>query len=84
MSRQRRIFQNVSLIHPFAAYYDALAAKLVNVSDLSVRQFSQGLIDMAKDSTGLADNLLYRLLFTRQLLESHAHKAALPAYFDVS
>ncbi|XP_017955622.1 glutactin [Drosophila navojoa] len=67
-----------------ASYYDALAAKLVNVSDLSVRQFSQGLIDMAKDATGLADNLLYRLLFTRQLLESHAHKAALPAYFDLT
>jgi len=51
---------------------------------LSVRQFTQGLMDMAKDATGLSDHLLYRLLYTPQLLNSHAHSDALPAYFDVS
>lgn len=55
-----------------------------NLSTLSVRQFSQGIVDMAHDSTGLTDHLLYRLLYTPKLLNSHAHKQALPAYFDVS
>lgn len=55
-----------------------------NISALTVRQFSQGIVDMAHDSSGLTDHLLYRLLFTPKILNSHAHKQALPAYFDVS
>jgi len=41
-------------------------------------------MDMAEDATGLSDQLLYRLLYTPQLLNSNAHSEALPAYFDVS
>ncbi|XP_030571274.1 acetylcholinesterase [Drosophila novamexicana] len=67
-----------------ASFYDEVTAKISNISALSVRQFSQAIVDMAKDGTGLADNLLYRLLYTPQLLESHAHRDALPAYFDLT
>ncbi|EDW34658.1 GL12785 [Drosophila persimilis] len=67
-----------------ASYYDMIAAKLPNVSALTVRGFSAGLMGMANDRTGLTDNLLYRLLFTPELLNSHDHKGALPAYFDLT
>ncbi|XP_001352976.2 glutactin isoform X1 [Drosophila pseudoobscura] len=67
-----------------ASYYDMIAAKLPNVSALTVREFSAGLMGMANDRTGLTDNLLYRLLFTPELLNSHDHKGALPAYFDLT
>ncbi|XP_034655471.1 glutactin [Drosophila subobscura] len=67
-----------------ASYYDMLAAKLPNVSALTVREFSVGLMEMAKDGTGLTENLLYRLLFTPELLNSHDHKSAVPAYFDLT
>ncbi|KAM8707777.1 hypothetical protein ACLKA7_014848 [Drosophila subpalustris] len=67
-----------------ATYYDILSSKVSNVSALSVRQFTQGLMDMAEDATGLSDQLLHRLLYTPQLLNSHAHRAALPAYFDLT
>ncbi|EDV97364.1 GH14737 [Drosophila grimshawi] len=67
-----------------ASYYDGVVAKVSNVSALSVRQFSQSMLDMAPDATGLTDQLLYRLMYTPQLLNSHDHKEALPAYFDLT
>ncbi|XP_034108062.1 glutactin [Drosophila albomicans] len=67
-----------------ASYYDIVASKMSNVSALSVRQFTQALMDLTKDATGLADQLLYRLLFTPELLNSHDHNEALPAYFDLT
>jgi len=68
----------------FLGYYDALAAKVSNVSLLNVRQFSQGINDMVNDTSGLSDNILNRLLFKPQMLNSHDHNAAVPSYFDVS
>lgn len=67
-----------------ASYYDILLSRVSNASALSVRQFTQGLMDMAEDATGLSDQLLYRLLYTPQLLNSHDHSVALPAYFDLT
>ncbi|XP_050741939.1 glutactin [Drosophila biarmipes] len=67
-----------------ASYYDALAAKVSNVSSLSVRQFSQGISDMVNDTSGLSDNILNRLLFKPQILNSHDHNAAVPSYFDLT
>ncbi|XP_030387214.1 cholinesterase 1 [Scaptodrosophila lebanonensis] len=67
-----------------ASYYDGLDAKGVNISDLSVRQLSEGLIAMVNDTTGLTDQLLYRLLYTPFLLQSQAHKEAIPSYFDLT
>ncbi|XP_036670925.3 glutactin [Drosophila suzukii] len=67
-----------------ASYYDALAAKVSNVSLLNVRQFSQGINDMVNDTSGLSDNILNRLLFKPQMLNSHDHNAAVPSYFDLT
>ncbi|XP_002069033.2 glutactin isoform X1 [Drosophila willistoni] len=67
-----------------ATYYDVLCAQMANISSMSVRQFSQGLINMMNDTTGLTDNLLYRLLYTPELLHSYEHKTALPSYFDLT
>jgi len=54
------------------------------VSSLSVRQFSQGINDLVNDTSGLTDNILNRLLFKPQALNSHDHSAAVSSYFDVS
>ncbi|XP_017101492.2 glutactin [Drosophila bipectinata] len=68
-----------------ATYYDTLTENIGNVSALTVRQFTQEFNDnLIKDSSGLSDNLLYRLLFNPELLRSHDHKAAIPAYFDLT
>ncbi|XP_017072331.1 juvenile hormone esterase [Drosophila eugracilis] len=67
-----------------ASYYDALAAKVSNVSSLTVRQFSQGIYDLNNDTSGLTGNTLNRLLFKREILNSHDHSAAVPSYFDLT
>ncbi|ALC45101.1 Est-Q [Drosophila busckii] len=67
-----------------AMYYDEVREKVPSLRSLTVRQFSQGLIDWGKDGTGLTDHLLYRLLYTPELLNSHNHREALPSYFDLA
>ena len=71
------------ILYPFLilAYYDALKLT-VDLHNVSVRDFANGM--MVEDSTGLSNNLLTKLLFDKDLLESYDHKKAIPAYFDVS
>lgn len=55
-----------------------------NLSTLTVREFAKGMLDMTQDSSGLSNNLLTKLLFTKDQLDSNDHKNATAAYFDVS
>lgn len=61
-----------------------MKSSVVNLSHVSVRDFANGMISMGDDSTGLSNNLLTKLLFNRDLLDSNDHKKAIPSYFDVS
>ncbi|XP_061391122.1 glutactin [Musca vetustissima] len=67
-----------------ASVYDGVKAAIGNFSYITVRQFTNIIMDMAKDNTGLANNLLFKMLFTNELLQSTDHKKALPAYFDLT
>ncbi|XP_017483202.1 PREDICTED: glutactin-like isoform X1 [Rhagoletis zephyria] len=67
-----------------ATLYDSIVAMLGSISKLTVRQFANTLIDVGKDSTSLSNNLLLRMLFEQELLESNNHTAAWPAYFDAA
>lgn len=67
-----------------ASYYDGMKNAIGNLSYVTVRQFAKGMIDMSQDDSGLAKNLLTKMLFTKDLLDSNDHKKALPAYFDLT
>ncbi|XP_023305877.1 glutactin [Lucilia cuprina] len=67
-----------------ASYYDAMKSYIENLNTVSVRDFAKGLLDMSMDNTGLSKNLLTKLLFSKNLLDSNDHKNATPAYFDLT
>lgn len=66
------------------AFYDTLVAQYGSIPKLTVRQLANMLIDLSEDNTDLSNNLLLRMLFKPDILDTHNHTAALPAYFDVS
>lgn len=72
---------NIVFILP--AVYDGVKAAVGNFSYVTVRQFVETILTMAKDNTGLVDNLLLRMLFPNELLYTTDHKRAIPPYFDV-
>lgn len=55
-----------------------------DLSNVTVRKFGEGIMEMSKDPTRLRNNLMTRLLFSANILESTDLKNAIPAYFDVS
>lgn len=59
-------------------------ARYGSISKLTVRQLANTLIDLGKDSTSLSNNLLLRMLFKPNILDTNNHTAAWPAYIDVS
>uniref|UniRef100_A0A1I8Q312 Carboxylic ester hydrolase n=1 Tax=Stomoxys calcitrans TaxID=35570 RepID=A0A1I8Q312_STOCA len=67
-----------------ASVYDGLKAAVGNFSHINVRKLATTILALAKDNTGLAENVLLRMLFSSDLLYSTDHKKALPAYFDLS
>uniref|UniRef100_T1PJL9 Carboxylic ester hydrolase n=1 Tax=Musca domestica TaxID=7370 RepID=T1PJL9_MUSDO len=67
-----------------ATVYDNVKAAIGNFSHITVREFAYTIISKANDNTGLADNLLLKMLFSNELLHSTDHKKALPAYFDLT
>ncbi|XP_067648579.1 glutactin [Eurosta solidaginis] len=67
-----------------ATFYNIIVTQYGSILHLTVREFANKLIDIGKDSTGLSNNLLLRLLFKREILDTHNHKAAWPAYIDIA
>uniref|UniRef100_A0A1A9W502 Carboxylic ester hydrolase n=1 Tax=Glossina brevipalpis TaxID=37001 RepID=A0A1A9W502_9MUSC len=67
-----------------AIYYDGWKKQLPNLSNVTVRQFANGLFRMINDNGGIANNLLMKLLFPKDIWQSDQHEKALAAYFDVT
>uniref|UniRef100_A0A0A1WU09 Carboxylic ester hydrolase n=1 Tax=Zeugodacus cucurbitae TaxID=28588 RepID=A0A0A1WU09_ZEUCU len=67
-----------------ATLYDTLIAQYGSLAKFTVRQLANTLIDLAKDTTSLSNNLLLRMLFKSEILDSNNHTAAWPAYFDIA
>ncbi|XP_069967275.1 glutactin isoform X2 [Bactrocera oleae] len=67
-----------------ATLYDTLVARYGSISKLTVRQLANTLIDLGKDSTSLSNNLLLRMLFKPNILDTNNHTAAWPAYIDIA
>ncbi|KAM7358813.1 esterase Q [Cochliomyia hominivorax] len=67
-----------------ASYYDAMKLVNANLNTITVRDFAKRMLDMSKDDSGLSSNILTKLLFTKNLLDSYDHKNATPAYFDLT
>ncbi|XP_075161852.1 esterase Q [Haematobia irritans] len=67
-----------------ASVYDGLKELVGNLSYVTVHQFAKAILTMSKDNTGLANNLLTKMLFSNDLLYTNDHKRAIPAYFDLT
>uniref|UniRef100_A0A0K8VHK1 Carboxylic ester hydrolase n=1 Tax=Bactrocera latifrons TaxID=174628 RepID=A0A0K8VHK1_BACLA len=67
-----------------ATLYDILLAKYGSIAKLTVRHLANTLIDLGKDRTCLSNNLLLRMLFRPEILDTNNHTAAWPAYIDIA
>uniref|UniRef100_A0A1I8NNU3 carboxylesterase n=1 Tax=Stomoxys calcitrans TaxID=35570 RepID=A0A1I8NNU3_STOCA len=66
-----------------AIHYDEVHKTQLNVSDMRVQEFAEGLVNIINNQVRLSENVS-KLLFSPQLLSSHNHKMAIPAYIDLA
>ncbi|XP_067648578.1 glutactin-like [Eurosta solidaginis] len=64
--------------------YDDIVSIHGSISKLTVRQFANILIDGNNDYTKLSNNVLLRMLFKQEILDTYNHTAAWPAYIDIA